>query len=94
MKRKNTIILLLMLVLSGCAGMNPKFDCPMKPGIRCESLDQVNDRVNRGEIGRYAETVQHVWIAPFEDTSGNYHEESNVYSVVEPGYWGHTGEVA
>ena len=36
---------------------------------------------------RYGETVQRIWIAPFEDTSGNYHQESYVYTIVKPGHW-------
>jgi len=112
------------MILTSCAGMNQQFDCPMKGGVRCESLDQVNARVNSGEIGhegtetvsekvafhyseqtvqwhspstdadfykrkplRYGETVQHIWIAPFEDTSGNYHQESDVYTIVKPAHW-------
>ena len=42
------------LMLSGCADMNSQFDCPMKPGVRCESLDQINARVDRGELGSIA----------------------------------------
>jgi conjugal transfer pilus assembly protein TraV len=91
----------------------------MKPGTRCESLDQVNARIDRGEIGhdeiacqscqqkdrlamtqnkgvilhqkneplRYSESVMRVWIAPFEDTSGNYHQESEILTVVKPAHW-------
>ncbi len=114
----------MMILLSGCAEMNSKFDCPMKPGVSCSSLDQVNAKVDRGEIGsstteptdytsvknnsfnqtqsmkpvymvspsvrkplRYGETVQRIWIAPFEDTSGNYHQESDIYTISKPGHW-------
>lgn len=112
------IWLMSSLLLMGCSHMNSTFDCPMKAGVRCESLDQVNKRVDTGEIGhddvlnfsqnptfisqknqtivthrkvqeplRYGETVQHVWIAPFEDTAGNYHEASDVYTITRPGHW-------
>lgn len=125
MIKKIIITLPILILLSGCAEMNSKFDCPMTPCVRCESLDQVNARVDRGEIGastgtastrhaidrnysctqiysikqpcfvnasirkplRYSETVQHIWIAPFEDTSGNYHQESNIYTIAKPGHW-------
>lgn len=112
-------LIMTIVLLSGCSGMNANFDCPMKNGVRCESLDQVNARVDRGDIGRgemqsvslqatqqnpvnrhvqarlvvageplrYGETVQRVWIAPYEDTSGNYHQESEVYTVARPGKW-------
>lgn len=103
-------------MLNGCSNMNSSFDCPMKPGVRCESLDQVNRRVDRGEIGqqeiqiassikpsfmntasspvrighqplRLSETVQRIWIAPFEDTNGNYHQASEVFTIARPGRW-------
>jgi conjugal transfer pilus assembly protein TraV len=102
------LILPIIFLLDGCAGMN-KFDCPMKPGIRCESLDQANAQVDHGDIGhdnsqasirstrqskistaeplRYGETVQRIWIAPFEDTAGNYHQESEVYTVAKTSHW-------
>lgn len=111
--------ILMSVLLTSCAEMNSNFDCPMKPGTRCESLDQVNARIDRGEIGhaevschacqktqrvdslktigvqtpkkedplRYSESVMRVWIAPFEDQFGNYHKESEVFTVVKPGHW-------
>ncbi len=107
-------LILFLAQLTGCTTMNSKFDCPMKSGIRCESLDQVNSRVDRGEMGhetwvnartssisyqntnhalskgepiRMRETVLPIWIAPYEDTGGNYHEESEVFTIIKPGYW-------
>lgn len=100
----------MFLLLTGCAEMNSQFDCPMKPGVHCESLDQVNERVNRGQMSRpnffkwkdsvnanyastsdnalrHKETIMTVWIAPFQDTKGNYHEANVVYTVAKPGYW-------
>jgi conjugal transfer pilus assembly protein TraV len=110
---KKAILLFLILCLTSCASLNSKFDCPMKPGINCESLDQINARVDRGEIGhdepctrcikvssgscqkcqsgsqslRYKETVRRVWIAPFENTAGNYHEASEVFTVAKHSHW-------
>lgn len=112
----------LLMLLSSCAEMNTQFDCPMTSGIRCESIDSVNARVDRGEMRRsnmskvsdenlqtmpvykdslsantrypskakslrYGETVQRVWVAPFEDKQGNYHQESDIYTVTKPGSW-------
>jgi conjugal transfer pilus assembly protein TraV len=120
--KKIFCILPMSIVLVGCSEMNSQFDCPMKPGIRCESISSINSRVDRGEIGhtkstsisvtkvpamplykdsnigryqysgrgeplRYGETVQRVWVAPFEDKQGNYHQESDIYTVVKPGHW-------
>lgn len=36
---------------------------------------------------RYSESIQQVWIAPYEDLSGNYHEPSLVYGVIKPSHW-------
>ena len=36
---------------------------------------------------RYGETVQRLWIAPFEDTEGNYHDASLIYAVIKEGRW-------
>lgn len=114
-------MLITPLLNACCSSLNSDFECPMKPGIRCESLDQVNARVDRGEIAkpslsstpccgkanmltsipiaykseinigkqplRYGETVMRVWVAPYEDTAGNYHQESDIYTVVKPSHW-------
>lgn len=36
---------------------------------------------------RYGESVARIWIAPFEDKEGNYHEPSFVYTVIKPSHW-------
>ena len=51
-KKQKLVIVSILLFLSGCSSMNSKFDCPNKPGVTCRSLDQVNDMVDRGIIGR------------------------------------------
>jgi conjugal transfer pilus assembly protein TraV len=125
---KQIVILIYMMVLCGCSHLNSDFQCPMKPGVRCESLDQVDRQIDQGRIGkinnsvksnfsnvqlvsattpitplpiyykgdvrancskplRYGETVMRVWVAPFEDTAGNYHQESDIYTVVKPAHW-------
>lgn len=42
---------LALLMLASCVSMNSDFDCPMKPGVVCKSLDQVNSMVDSGQIG-------------------------------------------
>lgn len=107
--------MLSIMMLGGCAEMNSKFDCPMKPGVRCESLDQVNARVDGSELGsasapsysqivttdsyttmeensyqvpfRSKEKIVHIWIAPYVDKDGNYHDGNNVYSVRKASKW-------
>ena len=36
---------------------------------------------------RSSEHVQQIWIGPFEDTDGNFHEPSYVYKVIKQGDW-------
>lgn len=40
-----------------------------------------------GQPIRYGETVQRIWIAPYEDTEGLYHQDNLIYSVIKPGAW-------
>ncbi len=121
LKNKTFSLFVLIALLSGCSSMNSSFDCPMKAGVRCESLDQVNQAVDRGEIRdvdqdkleaaplhtrtlsfdsypsttklshgeplRFSESVQRIWIAPFEDTAGNYHQSSEVFTITQGGHW-------
>lgn len=46
-----SVLLVASSLLTGCAGLNSKFDCPMKPGVMCESLDKVNTQVDQGVLG-------------------------------------------
>jgi conjugal transfer pilus assembly protein TraV len=115
---------LICFMLSACSTMNDQFSCPMKPGVVCQSLDQVNAKIDSGEIKRFSfgnellphpskdsllhhaepmrvttserssalptripESLLPVWIAPYEDTRGNYHEASVIWTVTKPGYW-------
>ena len=36
---------------------------------------------------RSNESVQQIWIGPYEDASGTYHEPSHIYVVVKKGRW-------
>lgn len=38
-------------------------------------------------VSRQPENIMRVWIAPYEDSSGNFHTSSNVYTVTHPGIW-------
>ena len=97
------LLLILPVLLTGCAAMNSDFDCGVKPGVMCKSLDQVNAMIDQGELGgkektfdvpfkpgvpyRHSDTVMRIWIAPYEDVQGNYHQESVIYTVIKPGRW-------
>lgn len=36
---------------------------------------------------RCGETVQRIWIAPYEDTENNYHQDNLIYTVIKDGHW-------
>lgn len=36
---------------------------------------------------RHRESVMKIWVAPFEDVDGNYHQHNVIYKVTKPGYW-------
>jgi conjugal transfer pilus assembly protein TraV len=40
-----------------------------------------------GKPLRQHETVMRVWIAPYEDNQGNYHQDTTVFKVIKPGAW-------
>lgn len=40
-----------------------------------------------GQPLRYGETVQRIWVTPYEDSEGNYHEDSTLYTIVRKGHW-------
>ncbi len=42
---------------------------------------------SNGMIGRVNEQHLRVWLAPFQDEQGNFHEASVVHTVLKPGYW-------
>lgn len=105
------------LLLSGCGELNSQFTCPMKPGVNCQSLDQVNSLVDQGKLAqssptqsmqsastvdihylaaagdsnsaiqRNPEAVMRLWIAPYEDSRGNYFSDTHIYHVIQSGSW-------
>jgi len=107
--------IITFIFLSGCAGMNSKFDCNAGPGGTCQPIDQVNKEADqgafninntpiavssqtntalgyplvayKGQLIRTGETIQRIWIAPFEDIDDNYHEPAYIYTVVKKSHW-------
>jgi conjugal transfer pilus assembly protein TraV len=107
----------LSSTLVGSGELNSQFTCPMKPGVSCQSLDQVNTLVDQGKLAqakpvpstettltvdihyladagdstdsikRNPETVMRLWIAPYQDSQGNYFSANTVYHVIQPGHW-------
>jgi conjugal transfer pilus assembly protein TraV len=68
-------------------GMNT----PMPPVIGEMSGNNVNHEEvvlsDKSVIQRAREEHLRVWIAPFQDDQGNFHEASVVHSVVRPSFW-------
>ena len=121
MKHINTKVLkkltpLAILFLTGCSGMESKFDCNVSSGGRCSPMHQINRMASRGYFNdkhrstipsyvydqktaksyplnpggiplRSNERIQQIWIGPYEDASGNYHDQTQVYTVVQKGKW-------
>ncbi len=47
----------------------------------------ITSRFYPGAPLRYGETVQRIWVAPFEDTEKNYHQDSFMYAIIKDGHW-------
>ena len=63
---------------------------PLKTAERKNNSPQANvDGLTppRNNLLRSNEKVQQIWIGPYEDANGNYHEGSNVYTVVKKSEW-------
>ena len=121
-KEIKILLLGITIFLSGCMGMNSKFDCNVSSDGRCMPMGSIHKMADRGEFNegfnrrgiennntakaknngtlhgypldtfaekpiRSAETIQQIWIGPYEDENSNYHEPSYVYAVVNKGKW-------
>lgn len=62
-----------------------------KVGGRADSNDTITPYpmavMTTGEPLRYGESVQPIWVAPYEDQAGNYYQSSLMYAVVQPSHW-------
>ena len=59
-------------------------------GVKTFSYNDVGYNVTTpkpGEPIRYGESIQRIWIAPYEDASGNYHDPSYIYTIIKPSHW-------
>lgn len=74
------------MVNDGKLGSNEKQDkFHVKPAPSIAS--DVSTR-STGSLKRTQEKTLSIWIAPYEDKSGNYHEATVVHTVVQSGMWG------
>ncbi len=81
-----SVLLCGMGFLSGCASLNSNFDCPMKPGVMCQSLDQVNTQVDQGTLGGDLNTRTCKNCRPIKDNSMNdvSHRNNLAVSYLSP----------
>jgi len=98
---KRILIISLIIFLCGCAGMKKQQGCNIGTDSKCGSLDAVFNKQEKEKkevmgypISGYAgspirshEKVQQIWLGPYEDEDGNFHEPSYVYTVVKKGIW-------
>ena len=45
------------------------------------------DPIPEGHPLRTQDKIAKIWVAPYMDINGNYHEQSNIYTVVENSSW-------
>lgn len=62
---------------------------PVKKTIKPDEFQsyQTTDVYHAGDPLRYGETVQRIWIAPYEDTENNYHQDNLMYVIIKNGHW-------
>ena len=61
---------------------------PKQPKIiQPNNMNVSNDK---GNPQRHPEIIRKIWVAPYEDNDGNYHQGSDVYTVLQSGYWKNT----
>jgi len=59
-----------------------------KPALK-KIMPANNMNISHGKDNpqRHPETIRKIWIAPYEDNDGNYHQGSDVHTVLQPGFW-------
>jgi hypothetical protein len=89
-------IFMLVILVAGCADTT---SCHMTPDGKCDASSDGSAPVNASQVYGYplnafegkpirkAESVQQIWIGPYEDQDGNFHEPSYVYTVTKKGTW-------
>lgn len=89
---KKILLLSVVVLLFGCATKPPI--CNLTPDGKCAEIPTVHSKTYgyplhafEGAPIRNQENVQQIWIGPYEDEDGNYHEPSYVYTVVKKGSW-------
>jgi len=86
------LLLISVVLLTGCSTINENFDCPAPKGGSCKRMDEIYDLINGS--GKYTKPelsissyvnepgMMRIWVAPYEDLDGNYHPAKPIYSVL------------
>ena len=53
---------------------------------KCDKQQEIA-LVDKTKVHRMKEEHLKVWVAPFEDEQGNFHEDSVIHTVLKPGSW-------
>lgn len=61
---------------SGASGSFGNFSTPFPDSV-----------ITPGAPLRIQEQIMPVWIAPYQDKEGNYHDAATLYTIVHPGTW-------
>lgn len=97
----NKILLVIFVFMSavfivGCADTT---SCHITSDGKCAASEDNKTSVNVSQVYGYplnayegkpirkAESIQQIWIGPYEDQNGNFHEPSYVYTVTRKGSW-------
>ena len=125
MRRGVVVVILMTVMLGGCAGTltglegDSKFACKAPDGVTCSSLSGIyanavannlpglrkdgkgeqttrlettatmiaGQAVSSGDPLRTQPRILRIWIAPWEDTEGDLHDQSYLYVVANGGRW-------
>ena len=82
---------------TSCIGMQQVNAIADNGGYGGSSINtNINNLTSKGKLStanligqpiRYGEEVSKVWISPYQDSEGDFHDSSNVYIVTKPGHW-------
>jgi len=96
---RKEIVLGMVVLFAGCSSVGRHSDCYLTPDGKCNSVSLINSAKDSGKFYGYplngfegkpirsGENIQQIWVGPYEDKDGNYHEPSYVYSVIKKGTW-------
>ena len=101
--REFVVLGMVSLVLGGCASAKFACDKPGEPGCksvadvyrerhvherpRVEAPEGWPETIRPGRPLRSGERILRVWVAPWVDADGDFHDQAYLYLVVDHGRW-------